>query len=358
MSNQRAHRNHHSSMSRPRQDKGHRVRRQRQDYSELVSSFPQVKLSYEILSHKKVSDADIYFAIPQGSKCYAWFTMHQNTPVCLLLSLDENRQICRTQSFPCSFDKTLSFGTILYGTLVWHEKHRFFAAEDIFMYRGESLANSNFLHKMQTMQAMFAQCIRQVSYAPNFLIIGLPLFHTDQHKLMDMIDPSQKVSHFQCRFFSKNNIYRVKPYVMWKQTCPVMQPAASCAPGRLSMRDRRQIQAQTQQPQTQAQRQEKSRKRVYKVCPDIRNDIYHLYGKENELVDVAYIPDYVTSVMMNKLFRCIKENDNLDALEESDDEEEFEDTREDKFVSLDRSFMMECTFHPRFRKWVPVRVVS
>lgn len=36
--------------------------------------------------------------------------------------------------------------------------------------------------------------------------------------------------------------------------------------------------------------------------------------------------------MMNKLFRKIKENDNLDSIEESDDELEFEDQREDKYV--------------------------
>ena len=138
---------------------------------------------------------------------------------------------------------------------------------------------------------------------------------------------------------------------MWKQPSPDAQPPAPREPrephttGRHAMYGR-------------GTGQEKSGKRVYKVCPDICNDIYHLYDKDNIFVDVAYVPDYVTSVMLNKLFRCIKENDNLDALEESDDEEEFEDMREDKFVSLDKSFMMECTLHPRFRKWVPVRVVA
>ena len=35
---------------------------------------------------------------------------------------------------------------------------------------------------------------------------------------------------------------------------------------------------------------------------------------------------------MNSLFRTIKENENLDSLEESDDEEEFENSNVDKFV--------------------------
>ena len=42
-----------------------------------------------------------------------------------------------------------------------------------------------------------------------------------------------------------------------------------------------------------------------------------------EKYKVACIPNYKTSMMMNALFRNIKENRNLDLLEESDDEEEF-----------------------------------
>ena len=37
---------------------------------------------------------------------------------------------------------------------------------------------------------------------------------------------------------------------------------------------------------------------------------------------------------MNSLFRIIKENKYLDALEESDDEDEFENINEDKYVFL------------------------
>jgi hypothetical protein len=61
---------------------------------------------------------------------------------------------------------------------------------------------------------------------------------------------------------------------------------------------------------------------------------------------------------MNKLFRNIKENQNLDALEESDDEEEFENEREDKFVFLERSFKMNCQYNSKFKKWVPLSLAA
>ena len=47
-----------------------------------------------------------------------------------------------------------------------------------------------------------------------------------------------------------------------------------------------------------------------------------------------YIPDYKTSVMLNKIFRKIRENDNLDYIEESDDEDDFQNTEPDKYVDL------------------------
>jgi len=101
---------------------------------------------------------------------------------------------------------------------------------------------------------------------------------------------------------------------------------------------------------------------IFKVKPDIQNDIYHLYCLNNNnqetLFDTACIPDFTTSVMMNKLFRTIKENTNLDALEESDDEEEFQNEKDDRFVHLERKFNMVCSFNYKFRKWVPVKIAN
>jgi hypothetical protein len=73
---------------------------------------------------------------------------------------------------------------------------------------------------------------------------------------------------------------------------------------------------------------------------------------ENKYVDVACIPDYKTSVFMNQLFRNIKENSNLDLLEESDDEEE----DENDFVYLDRQYNMRCKYNKQFKKWIPISV--
>ena len=73
--------------------------------------------------------------------------------------------------------------------------------------------------------------------------------------------------------------------------------------------------------------------------------------------NIAYIPNYKTSVFMNGIFRKIRENENLDYIEESEDEEDFENTAEDKFVDLQKTIMMECIFSIKHKKWIPKKVV-
>ncbi len=102
--------------------------------------------------------------------------------------------------------------------------------------------------------------------------------------------------------------------------------------------------------------------KIFIVKADVQNDIYYLFAKNKnhilEKYDMASIPTYKTSVMMNNLFRNIKENDNLDALEESDDEDEFENINDDKYVDLDKCVKMECQYNKRFNKYIPIKVVQ
>jgi hypothetical protein len=78
----------------------------------------------------------------------------------------------------------------------------------------------------------------------------------------------------------------------------------------------------------------------------MNNDIEEVY-------DLALIDSYKTSLFMNKLFRKIKENANLDLLEESDDEEEFENVNIDRFLHLDKQYLIDCIYNNKFKKWVP-----
>ena len=50
--------------------------------------------------------------------------------------------------------------------------------------------------------------------------------------------------------------------------------------------------------------------------------------------------------------------DNLDTLEESDDEEEFQNVNLSKYVDLDKRYNMTCVYNHKFKKWVPLEIVK
>jgi hypothetical protein len=50
---------------------------------DILLGFPNIKLSYENIVHKKVLNASLITIIPQGKKCFVWFTMtQQDKPIC------------------------------------------------------------------------------------------------------------------------------------------------------------------------------------------------------------------------------------------------------------------------------------
>ena len=60
---------------------------------------------------------------------------------------------------------------------------------------------------------------------------------------------------------------------------------------------------------------------------------------------------------MNRLFRNIQENERLDAMEESEPEDEFENIELDKYVSLHKEYKIVCKLNKKFCRWVPISVV-
>ena len=100
-------------------------------------------------------------------------------------------------------------------------------------------------------------------------------------------------------------------------------------------------------------KQQYKMKTVFQVIADVQFDIYHLFafGKNKASVyyNVAYIPDYKTSVFMNSIFRKIRENTNLDYIEESDDEDDFQNIDENKYMNMDKMVLIECYFHYKFK---------
>jgi hypothetical protein len=298
---------------------------------DILSDFPKFELSYEIIGHKKVLDADIVMAIPQGKKAYAWFTTYKSENVCFVLELNENNAIVKADICITSFKDELSYGTLLYGTLFSYEdvhgqQIQCFCVEDILFWKEKNVNHFHFIDKLKIVTELFKENISQTVLHKKYMLFGLPIMNNDFSSLLrDICEVSYKIETLKFRYYETKKIVTVKYY----------KPNVS-----------KEVQCQ----QTA----------VFKVTADVQNDIYNLfvYDENDDFYDVAFITDYTTSVMMNNLFRNIKENKNLDALEESDDEQEFESDRIDKYVDLQKSYKMICKYNPKFKKWMPISLAK
>ena len=92
---------------------------------------------------------------------------------------------------------------------------------------------------------------------------------------------------------------------------------------------------------------------------NIQPDSYDIYVLDRDKLvkyDYAHIDTFKTSIFMNSLFRKIKENSNLDLLETSDSEDDFENINNDKYVDLQKSINIEYKYNKLFKKWIPVNI--
>jgi hypothetical protein len=278
---------------------------------ELLSLFPKFELSYDIMTHKNVHDADIIMAIPEGIKCFIWFTKRNYINVCLLLELNNENQIVKMTTLNISFNPNLSFGTVLYGVFF---DNKYICIEDMYYGYGHSYVDSQYHFRLTKIHQLLERDIQSLSF-----IFGVPIMNNALQPLLKMTnDLPYKIDIIKFRYYKGKKIMSMKYF----------------KPG------------------------SKKREAIMKIKPDIELDIYHVYSLENEYCSIASIPDYKTSVMMNKIFRKIKANDYLDAIEESDDEEEFEDIREDKYVFLDRIHTFRCEYNYKFKKWTPIQMIN
>lgn len=291
------------------------------DKTYLVDKLPDIELSYDKIIHKKVYDNmyKTYMIIPKGKKSLVWFTSFKDKNTCFILELDKSNNIDNIYSVPYCFDTELAYNTILYGTLKNINSSIFFTCENILFYKNKKLKRENYKNKLILMIDLFKN-IKNTSYFNNNFIISIPIIKTNFNH-----------AYNECHFLNYQ-VYGILSLNLHE-----------CIPDGIIKFEKKNTEA------------------VFKVMPDINPDIYNLYCYDNNNLQFsgnAMIPDYKTSVFMNDLFRKIKENKNLDFLEESDDDEEFENTKEDKFVDLNKSLIMNCVYIEKFRKWKPVSIAN
>jgi hypothetical protein len=327
------------------------------DKEVILNDFPNVKLSYENITHNKVYNSDIILAIPEGRKSFAWFTTHNDKNVCLIMELAENKQISNIKIVNVCFNSELAYGTIFYGTTFFHSYNKFFSIEDIFHYRGTDVSRYNWGRKFELFNTILSKDLKQISLNNSFMVFGLPLLSNNLDDFLQKVEQIKyRISTVQFRLFERCNNFLFMSFTKFMEQ-KLLKPRLNNNNNNIPPNKKVELNKKPYDKKCYDKKEV-----IFKIKPDIQNDIYQLYclNEDNKEIyyDTAFIPDFNTSVMMNKLFRKIKENDRLDALEESDDEEEFENENEDRFVYLDKTYNMVCLYNHKFKKWYPIKIAD
>ena len=359
------------------------------EQNEILRNFPStVKFSYEKSTHKKVL-SDVYVVIPKGKKYFAWFTHRNRKNICIFLEIGYQNKIMNIFYRHVSFDDVLSYGTIFYGTLFRtrpenSEKknicsNEIFSVEDIFYYKGDDISDYSYQDKLKVVKNIFDTKLNyNMSFCNNGIVFGLPVMTTDFTEAYDkaMALP-YSVYSIQYKYFEEKKTYQsITEFYHFSNNSVVsngvngvngVNGSNKNSSNNTSENYATYTSKYDEKPAAYIEpiKQKATSNEIYKtffIKPDLQNDIYYLYQNSTTNFDVismeiAHIPDYKTSVLMNKLFRNIKENSNLDSLEESDEEDEFENIQIDKFVDLNKIIKMRCIFNYKFKKWVPVSVI-
>lgn len=347
---------------------------------QLFNRLPTLELSYEPKLHKKVY-SPLYYIIPKGPKALVWYTYWGEQHVCLLVLLNERGNYSDIKVFPACFSDALALGTIIYGTHFISRGGSYFTCEQLYYYKGRELIKSreqktaSYLERLQLLVEMFQKEVEQVAYTTNSLIVGLPLMTETYEEALAIIDelpykaygigiggnplqppggipPTPPLANARVVPLGRNPINTVtnsfskntsQNKVGLERTIFPSKGVAVTSKGGVGVKPPKGVVGA----------------KPLLVKADLAADTYKLYDpKDNSFVGIAMVPTYKCSVFLNGLFRNIKENTNLDLLEESDNEDEFENIQLDKFVDLEKSFLMECVFLKKFQKWQPVKLIK
>lgn len=323
-----------------------------------IPQLPKYRLHYEV-TVKMLSEIElpqdteqICLAIPTGKKGLVWYYGHSIYSI--LLS-----DVAREPIFAYSHTTTapLSFGTMLYGTLLTtnDDKHHTLIVESVLYYEGmatDELQNT-YCHVCEIMKNWCANLVK------DSLTVVLPNIWNPTNSIMQTLEQQTilyDIRHIQIRNLNVsspyynyilNSEYAVLIYKGIKAMVAQLNPPPLTIP-MVKMEKRRNMPIYKSIA-------------IFAVRGDKqgRTDIYNLYAydpkaaNKRRYYDDACIQTMEQSWSMRRLFRHrVKYNGVLDVLEESDDDELFE-TPENNLVQDE--LLLECKFNTKHMGWIPIK---
>ena len=334
------------------------------DTQAILSRLPDFKLSYETVSYKNSSHYDTALAIPYGKKMICWFSYDENNKndnVCYCLTMNKNKEYTSCIKMQHHGNFELGYNTILYGTLYQEDENtnKYFIIEDIYYYCGIELPYFQMIEKWDLFASVCSECSTLFSKYSLFICCPVTWKHSAHSEYNGSIPSDiEKSIAYNIHHIQYRSNYNIEPFLnvktqqlkMLKQVKKTKDVVSTYTSNYLCKYNKN------------VKSHYYKKKCVFVVKADIQSDIYHLFaygkGHTHEYYDVAYIPNYDISCKMNTLFRNIKENDNIDYIEESDDEEDFQDINPFKYVDVNKELFMTFVFNYKFKMWCPTGMAN
>ena len=284
-----------------------------------------------------VTSANYYVLKPKGRIAYLWFTYYKKDLLCLLSFInnknveDESNEFYK---FDINYDNTLCYNNVLLLGTYFYKKTKTNAHYHYFIV--DSTINYNVYNNVLTTNL-------SVNFTLKLNICKKVLYHIVNNSLNNYLKNNYFNVYLGIILDNYDTIFKLIYKLDYEIYC-------------ISCYNSNKYLGNFIITNKLLNNDEKNYGCNFKVSACINQDIYNLFILENNketFYDYALIDTYKTSVFMNGLFRKIKENKNLDLLEESDSEEEFENTSLEKYVDLNKSYIIECIYNKKLKKWIP-----
>ena len=361
----------------------------RHEINNLVQRFPSFELPYETVKAKYTKQstttnsvclfiqrppimttgvADNTNTTTGYEKCYLWISYDNENPAVFFLVFmnRKNHTITNIKKWkiPTATTATNSgacvggvgnypLGTIFYGTLINGSN---FVIEDILYNKGIDISqNTCFGKKLGYIYAFLQQfCGYNTNCAVSLVKMEFVPSNNMRYVFRGNEDAIGKVIY--------KSLTDIQPYiVVYPPPTSINNQTADDAPDNNAHATTKTATYLSAVPPSLPKNLHKSQYRhptVFMIMANERSDIYTMFvgaGVDAPPIyyDYLYLPTYASSVFMNSIFRRIRENENIDYIEESEDEEEFENVHPTKNVFLKKRILMECVFSFKMKQWIP-----
>lgn len=298
---------------------------------DMLQYFPtNAKVAFETVVQKRLFSVPVCMLMPKGTRSWAWFTTHGDSPACYLVETDDLKSI---RVVDASFATPLSYGTLVQGTYFRSANKRpFFVVDDVVWFKGKNVIHSTYEARLEILLGFLRDdvCPPINDYMVSF---GTPVMAKSIDDVLKLPCP-YPIDRIIYRYLNTNRKIFAQP---WSADVHKTVPGLAPRP------------AVVQQQQQLVQTREKIR--FFWVTAESKPDVYSLFDDNTgAYVDTACVQSFNDSTALNVLFRHAKANTRLDALEESDDEAEFEQ----ELLPLNKRLRLKCAWIPRFKRWAPI----